>query len=204
MYEDQFNVNLHKCFLKVVFPLELVEIFSHEGSKREFEQNYIIARWRSCSEKGKSLLIKNSFNSYRAILNGDFLRQLETSFTDTVNKFLLLSKPNCKQECLMILQIPREGTSTILHTLLTCQLQHFTVDWEAIKTITRSLTRAFKTSFETILVRKFALIGILAQRVAWTWTISNFKALSSDFSSLDSSDFWGHSQRQVDNYFKFH
>lgn len=154
--------------------------------------------------KGKVTAHQEFFNSYRAILNGDFLRQLETSFTDTVNKFLLLSKPNCKQECLMILQIPREGTSTILHTLLTCQLQHFTVDWEAIKTITRSLTRAFKTSFETILVRKFALIGILAQRVAWTWTISNFKALSSDFSSLDSSDFWGHSQRQVDNYFKFH
>lgn len=42
-------------------------------------------------------------SSYRANLNGDFLRQLETSFMDTVNKLLLLSKPKCKQGCLMIL-----------------------------------------------------------------------------------------------------
>lgn len=108
---------------------------------------------------------------------GDFLRHPETSFMDTVNKFLLLYKPKYKQ-------MHQEWTFTILYTLLTCQLQHFTLDWEAIKTITSSLTRAFKTCFETILARKCVLIGILTQRVAWIWTIFNSKALCSNSAFL--------------------
>lgn len=78
-------------------------------------------------------------------------------------------------------------STTALHTWL-----------KSIKTITMSLTRAFKDSFETILERKCALIDISAQRVFWIWAISNFKALSSGFLFLYSSDSWGHTERQVE------
>lgn len=132
-------------------------------------------------------------SSPTASLNRDSLRQSETSFMDTVNKFLLLSKPKYKQECLMILRTHQEGAFAIPHTLLTCQLQHFTLDWEAIKSITRSLTRAFKSSFETTHRRNFALIGILAHSVAWMWHASSWEALSPGFLPVSSSDWWRYS-----------
>lgn len=143
--------------------------------------NLLLYPLKKLLRKGKSAAhqVFLQHSCHRVNLNRDILRQLETSFMETVNKFLLLSKPKCKQECLMILQIHHEWTFTILHMLLTCQLQHFTFDWEAINTITRSLTRVFKTSFETTLARKWLLMGILTLRVACIWTISHFKALSS-------------------------
>lgn len=77
-----------------IFYISFREIFLHEGSRENMNKITLLSTEKAAQEREATAhLVFLQHSSYRANLYGDFLRHPETSFMDTVNKFLLLSKP---------------------------------------------------------------------------------------------------------------
>lgn len=81
-----------------IFYISFREIFLHEGSRENLNEITPLSTEEATQEReatAHQVFLQHS--SYRADLHGDFLREPETSFMDTVNKILLLSKPKCSR-----------------------------------------------------------------------------------------------------------